>query len=42
VTSRWWFWTGIGGAVAGGVVAALLIGSKGGGANCPAMYTCPR
>jgi len=25
---RWWFWTGIGAVVAGGVVTAILLGSK--------------
>jgi hypothetical protein len=43
ITSRWWFWAGIGAVVAGGVVAALALkGSSGGGRPaCPSGFTCP-
>ncbi|HXJ20507.1 MAG TPA: tetratricopeptide repeat protein [Polyangia bacterium] len=43
VTHRWWFWTGIGAVVAGGVVAAVLITR--GGTNypaCPMSANCPQ
>jgi hypothetical protein len=39
VYKRWWFWTGIGLAVAGGVVAAIAL-SGGGGDKCPSGVTC--
>jgi hypothetical protein len=39
VYKRWWFWTGIGVAVAGGVVAALAL-NRGGGDDCPSGVTC--
>jgi len=35
VTSRWWFWTALGTAVAGGVVAAVLIAKSDGGVEGP-------
>ena len=41
---RWWFWTGIGVVVAGGVVAAIAL-SGGGSAqipSCPTGVNCPR
>ena len=40
---RWWFWTGVGAVVAGGVVAAVLLTR--GGTNypaCPMPADCPR
>jgi hypothetical protein len=35
VYQRWWFWTGVGAVVAGGVVTAVLL-SRGGGTKSPA------
>jgi tetratricopeptide (TPR) repeat protein len=35
VTGRWWFWTGIGAAVAGGVVIALLLSADEPGRAAP-------
>jgi tetratricopeptide (TPR) repeat protein len=44
ITSRWWFWTGIGALVVGGVVTAFLLAgdSGGGGLSCPPDTVCPR
>jgi hypothetical protein len=44
LTGRWWFWTGIGVVVAGGVVAAIALGSGGSAKipSCPTGVTCPR
>jgi hypothetical protein len=42
VIKRWWFWTGVGAVIAGGVVATLLL--RGGGStrpDCNAGFTCP-
>jgi hypothetical protein len=36
VHKRWWFWTGIGAVVVGGVVTAVLLGSK----SAPRYSTC--
>ncbi len=30
ITSRWWFWTGLGAVVAGGIVAGVVIATSGG------------
>jgi hypothetical protein len=40
---RWWFWTGIGAVVVGGVVAALLLTHSSGRPDCPVAmgYECP-
>lgn len=35
ITHRWWFWTGIGAVVAGGVVAAILLSRPSGGGMPP-------
>jgi hypothetical protein len=42
VYKKWWFWTGIGVVVAGGVVAAILISQSGGTARpeCTASGGC--
>jgi hypothetical protein len=43
VLRKWWFWTGVGAVVIGGVVTALVI-SRGGGPSeppCPAGVLCP-
>ena len=46
ITSRWWFWTGLGVLVAGGVVAAIVMtrSQAGGKPPClidPSMGECP-
>jgi hypothetical protein len=43
LTHKWWFWTGIGAVVAGGVVTAVLLTR--GGTNyppCPSPANCPQ
>ena len=45
ITSRWWFWAGLGVLVSGGVATALVLGSGGGSAMVPACVPpaeCPR
>ena len=41
--ARWWFWTGIGAVVVGGVVAALLLTHTPDRPGCPVAmgYQCP-
>jgi hypothetical protein len=42
VTRKWWFWTGIGALVAGGVITAIaLSGDKSNRPPCPADTICP-
>jgi hypothetical protein len=42
VTRKWWFWTGLGALVAGGVITAIaLSGGKGNRPPCPADTLCP-
>jgi len=44
ITSKWWFWTAIGAAVAGGLVAIYLVERTPSPPGCPAAmgYVCPR
>jgi hypothetical protein len=44
ITSKWWFWTAIGAAVVGGVVAIYLVERTPSPPGCPAAmgYVCPR
>jgi len=43
LTSRWWFWTGLGALVVGGAVAAILLATGGGTSrpDCQPSYVCP-
>jgi tetratricopeptide (TPR) repeat protein len=42
ITQKWWFWTAIGVAVAGGVLAAVALSKPGGGSiGCPRNVECP-
>jgi tetratricopeptide (TPR) repeat protein len=42
VTRKWWFWTGLGALVAGGVITAIaLSGHKGNRPPCPTDTLCP-
>jgi hypothetical protein len=42
VTHKWWFWTGLGALVAGGVITAIaLSGHKSSRPPCPADTLCP-
>jgi hypothetical protein len=40
LTHRWWFWTIVGAAVVGGVVAAVVLSRPSGG--CPSGVECPQ
>jgi hypothetical protein len=44
ITSKWWFWTAIGAAVVGGVVAIYLVERTPSPPSCPSAmgYVCPR
>lgn len=44
ITSKWWFWTAIGAAVVGGVVAIYLVERAPAPPGCPTAmgYLCPR
>lgn len=44
ITSKWWFWTAIGAAVVGGVVAIYLVDRTPSPPGCPIGmgYVCPR
>jgi hypothetical protein len=44
ITSKWWFWTAIGAAVVGGVVAIYLVSRTPSPPGCPTAmgYVCPR
>ena len=44
ITSKWWFWTAIGAAVAGGLVALYLAERTPSPPGCPTAmgYVCPR
>jgi hypothetical protein len=44
ITSKWWFWTAIGAAVAGGLVALYLVERTPSPPGCPTAmgYVCPR
>ena len=39
---RWWFWTGIGAAVAVGVVTAIAVGTRGEVGDCRGLTPCHR
>jgi hypothetical protein len=41
LTHKWWFWTIVGAAVVGGVVAAVAL-SRSGGGGCPSGVECPQ
>jgi hypothetical protein len=40
IYKRWWFWTGVGVVVVGGVVAAVAISRSSGGDVCPSGVNC--
>ena len=44
ITSKWWFWTAIGAAVVGGVVAIYLVSRTPSPPACPTAmgFVCPR
>lgn len=44
VTSQWWFWSAIGAAVVGGIVAIYLVERTPSPPGCPTAtgYVCPR
>jgi hypothetical protein len=41
LTHKWWFWTIVGAAVVGGVVAAVALSRSGGTTGCPSGVECP-
>ena len=44
LTQKWWFWTGIGALVLGGVATAVALSRSGGASEpvCPAKAMCPQ
>jgi hypothetical protein len=43
VTRTWWFWTGVGAVVIGGVITAVALGARSQGPlRCPSESVCPR
>jgi hypothetical protein len=43
LTRTWWFWTGVGALVVGGVITAVALGGNSSGRlSCPGETICPR